>query len=508
MPIVSGQYQSPAWVNDQTPAIDASELNDLCGTVEDLDAEMGPAQDAITALQQDMSNAQADIADAQTDIATLQNTAYIEKTASGSVASFSDGAALPVKDLTAQIVAQQSGSGDPSPSNIRPITGLSKMTVTRTGKNLWSFGDFTGYASYRVDTTNWRSNSVTFSGVTTSTGATVIVTYVPNLSIVRREFPITMLPITVNFGNSPYITFSVNGLADGESLTNVQLEFGSTATDYEPYAGETYTVNWQTEAGTVYGGMLDVTTGLLTMDYGFAETNTNGEFVRYIPGQEPTLSATVFFSGTSYAYYSLPLTRNPVASTVNQLAKCNYYVEQASQVPSSDNHFTIRVNEPTYARLTFVQTSIPNWGVGETSAERGQYVKDYFAEQTTNGKPLQVAWKLSSPVTIQLTDTEVATLRGQNNIWANTGDISVTYRADPSLVIAALEARIAATQNIIAGVETSMVATKNYSIGDLLIVGDALYKATAAIANGGAITVGTNVAATTVAEQLLLLANA
>ncbi len=43
--------------------------------------------------------------------------------------------------------------------------------------------------------------------------------------------------------------------------------------------------------------------------------------------------------------------------------------------------------------------------------------------------------------------------------------------------------------------------------GDLLIVGDTLYKATAAIASGETIAAGTNVAATTVAEQLLLLAN-
>lgn len=485
MPIVSGQYQSPAWVNDQTPAIDASELNDLCGTVEDLDAEMGPAQDAITALQQDMSNAQDDIADAQTDIATLQNTSYIEKTVSGSIASFSDGAALPVKDLTAQIVATQSGSGDPSPSNIRPITGLSEMTVTRTGKNLWSFGDFTGYDVHRVYTTNWSSKTVTFSGVTTSTDATVIVTYVPNLSIVRREFPITMLPITVDFGNSPYITFSVTGLADGESLTNVQLEFGSTATDYEPYAGETYTVNWQTEAGTVYGGTLDVTTGLLTVTHGYMSFD----------GTENWGSRG---SGNSH-FFRLTIENQRIATSSSRL--CSHY--RNVTVTTSDTAVGYYAYSTGSATGGYVQIRPEN--AADMTTEEW---KEWLAAQASAGTPVQVTWMWETPVTYQLTATEVATLLGSNALAASTGDIAVTYRADPSLVIAALESRINATQNIIAGVETSMVATKNYSSGDLLIVGDALYKATAAIANGANITVGTNVAATTVAEQLLLLANA
>ena len=85
----------------------------------------------------------------------------------------------------------------------------------------------------------------------------------------------------------------------------------------------------------------------------------------------------------------------------------------------------------------------------------------------------------------------------------------MTYRADTKLFI---EGQIAesqrATRSLIAGIETAMVATKNYSTGDLLIVGDTLYKTTANIGSGSAITVGTNVAVTTVAEQLIALANA
>lgn len=50
--------------------------------------------------------------------------AYPHAVVSGAVASFSDGADnIPVRSLTAQIVPVQSGSGDPSPTNVRPISG-------------------------------------------------------------------------------------------------------------------------------------------------------------------------------------------------------------------------------------------------------------------------------------------------------------------------------------------------------------------------------------------------
>jgi hypothetical protein len=48
-------------------------------------------------------------------------------------------------------------------------------------------------------------------------------------------------------------------------LKQAQLELGSTATDYEAYNGTNYNIDWQTEAGTVSEGSLNVTTGKLTV---------------------------------------------------------------------------------------------------------------------------------------------------------------------------------------------------------------------------------------------------
>lgn len=50
--------------------------------------------------------------------------------ASGAIASFDAQVAAPLKILKADIIAAQAGSGDPSPSNIRPISGWDEIKIT------------------------------------------------------------------------------------------------------------------------------------------------------------------------------------------------------------------------------------------------------------------------------------------------------------------------------------------------------------------------------------------
>lgn len=59
--------------------------------------------------------------------------------------------------------------------------------------------------------------------------------------------------------------------------------------------------------------------------------------------------------------------------------------------------------------------------------------------------------------------------------------------------------------SMIAPVETAYMATRNYTVGQLLIVDNTLYKVTVNIANGGTITAGTNVVATTLSEVIASL---
>lgn len=58
---------------------------------------------------------------------------------------------------------------------------------------------------------------------------------------------------------------------------------------------------------------------------------------------------------------------------------------------------------------------------------------------------------------------------------------------------------------LIALTEETSTASRTYAIGDYLILNNVLYKVTAAISSGGTITVGTNVAATTVTDEIKAL---
>jgi hypothetical protein len=52
------------------------------------------------------------------------------------IVTVNDASAILAKDITIAIEPVQAGSGDPSPTNVRPISGWTGANVTRTGKNL------------------------------------------------------------------------------------------------------------------------------------------------------------------------------------------------------------------------------------------------------------------------------------------------------------------------------------------------------------------------------------
>lgn len=46
--------------------------------------------------------------------------------------------------------------------------------------------------------------------------------------------------------------------------------------------------------------------------------------------------------------------------------------------------------------------------------------------------PLQICYNLATPIEISLTPTQIATLVGQNNVWSDAGDVTVTYVSSPT----------------------------------------------------------------------------
>ena len=105
---------------------------------------------------------------------------------------------------------------------------------------------------------------------------------------------------------------------------------------------------------------------------------------------------------------------------------------------------------------------------------------------------VQLVYELAEPITIQLTPNQVNSLYGVNNLWADSGDTEVEYRADTKLFVERLTAPDSA----------DMIADANITSGKYFMVGNSLYKATANIANGSAIVVGTNCIRKSLSEAL------
>ena len=264
------------------------------------------------------------------DVVDLKNTLshkadVIYDTASGDIASFPDGAdGLPVKDLTVGIEpVQDTSGGDPSPTHICPISGWTGCNVTRTGKNLcdkskFVQGTFTNEGVPASSTTRLRSDFVAIAPntqhvITSNLVVHEIYYYDKNKNFVRKDFDTQPL---ISPNRASYVRFSVrksdSTTVTTSDLTEAMVAFG-TDTSYESFVETTIPISWQSEAGTVYGGTLELPSCVLTVtDANIASYNGEtlpGEWISdrdvYAAGTTPTTGAQVVYKLAKPQTYQL-----------------------------------------------------------------------------------------------------------------------------------------------------------------------------------------------------------
>ena len=361
--------------------------------------------------------------------------AYVVESASGAVVSFPDGADnIPMKDVLVHIEPVQEGSGDPSPDNVRPITGWTGAKVMRTGKNLLNPTLASG--TYTENGITWTLNndgSVTVSG--TATGTSYLWMYgSASIPIPSWMYKLAGKTVTASSGNghftqsgyasiqvilygsptlvireetatipsdlSPYTGFAivlfVNTGNTVDATVYPQFELGSTATDYEPYSGQTYDITFPSEARTVYGGTLDVTTGELVVDK---------------IGVDLTTGMSGGTAGAGYVFY-----------------------KQLSNVQTVPNSQIADILNEAYTPIRFNAVSMES----NTIALRDNQVL-YVNTGSDSIYPVGKAiLPLATPITYTLTPQEtqeITSLLGENNLWTDTGDSEVEYRANTKLYI-------------------------------------------------------------------------
>ena len=394
-------------------------------------------------------------------------------------------------------------------SNICPITGWTGANVYRTGKNLCGGKQFADelksrYSSATIDetdkTVSFGYNASATSGVyfpkipfKENTQYTFIIT-MKNDTIARSNLRIAYTDGTVsNFPDlhaaSTKETWAVTSSSDKTVLSLAIRSSGGTtvlyydecgtfegaitASEFEPYHGTTYPISWQTEAGTVYRGTLDVTTGELTVtaicedmgdfDWTYSDTGTYPYFSSdALPSPARIRSAGVKSVIACERY-------KPIANMTATNFKAADYNNQICMNSGISTGYKLIVQDSAYSDADLFKTAVTGTKiVTAINPNPGHYL------------------------VYQLTPVEILTLLGVNNVWSDTGATSVSYTADTKLYI----------ENLTKPTEDDMTANANIASGVYFMVGNRLFLSTASIAQGEAIVPGTNCTETSLAEAL------
>ena len=185
-------------------------------------------------------------------------------------------------NLVVNIQPQQSGSGNPSASNIREISGWDSASLIVAGKNLLNVAIVSGGVdgSGRTTTNGKRARTQGFIPVKPSTTYTASIKQGFIVGAVHYYTGESVNQHITNYpnGTTSFLTFTTPSHAafikilytkdnknDSISAAEIEqmegmLEIGATASAYEPYRGNNYDFTF---SATVYGGTINAVTGEL-----------------------------------------------------------------------------------------------------------------------------------------------------------------------------------------------------------------------------------------------------
>ena len=349
------------------------------------------------------------------------------KTVSGDIVTLADAVPnIPLVQLLASIEPVQSGSGDPSPTNVRPISGWTGVKVMRTGINVWDeeweLGTFDTTTGENITNLNQiRAKNLIpilpekeyyFKSPLSGTDGFWVIFYDADKNIITDYSPTGYIGKSGNsyrYNNmvcttpqtAYYCRFYMVASYGTTYNHDISINYPSTDTSYHPYQGQTYDITFPSEAGTVYGGTLNVTSGLLTVTHTLYTINGTESFNN---------NGTLSYGGLQIMYTPTPTKAN------------GYPNPQSDLISNIFNNKSLVITDPYYINGRTTNGNIYfNMPSGVTTV---QEARDWFATNST-----QIWYKLATPITYQLTPTEVRTLLGDNNIWADTGSVEVTYKA-------------------------------------------------------------------------------
>lgn len=426
------------------------------------------------------------------------------------------------------LVPVQSGSGDPSPDNVRPISGHTEVDLYNVGKNrlplvladiksantsgtwsrnVYSYGggtleilvdDGDNVIGFKVNGT-FTSTLYFYPHGTTLPSQFLNQSYILSggdggVRVRAYHYDGTNNAVSQNGEETSAFTFTTLSSAidivipSGTTVNNVTIQPMlrlSTESDptFEPYLGHLYQVQI---GSTVYGGTVDLVSGVMaankasvdlgTLTWGVQSTSVTGK--------------NRFRTGDISSVDKKPSANNVVAEIISSNYKAitaeNTYFLNDEGV-SLDTAGAILIYDSTKETLTAEQF-----------------------KTAVNG--FKLVYTLATPLTIQLTPQQIETLAGQNNLSCpldgQTID-SVEYREvfafDDVEKIVNLRVPISMLGTDESGRTT---ASQSYASGDYFYKDGYMCKALTSISAGATLTLNTNYSQGTLADILKAIENA
>ena len=341
----------------------------------------------------------------------LKDSGSSDVTLTGDIVSFNASAVKRIKLLSVAIEPQQSGSGDPSPVNIRPITGWTgakafikpeydasatptiSVTFPALGKNLLnpngtkilnkyisSTGEYVAdNQSYIYDDpipvlpntqyciSGWGEGAV---------GYIRVAEYTSNDSFIQRtisdnsQLPLVVITTT---STTKYLRISPN-----YAIGKIMVEKDASIRAYEDYTN------------TLYGGTLDLVSGVLTVDR-----------IKHSPTSCYTFSST-------NTYGNIRATGNALKKNATNNISDTLKFVMVGGSGLSDNQFSVSGGAAEYYFVKVAECT--------TKSELDSWL-------STNKPEFVLA--LAEPFTIQLTPQQINTLIGENHVWSDAGDVTL-----------------------------------------------------------------------------------
>ena len=430
-------------------------------------------------------------AEAQDEIDTAQDEridAAAQATSSttvgpASIVTFDASAAdMPLKQVLVNIEPVQAGSGDPSPENVRPISGWTGCNILRYAESL--------VAASQFEQGRLQSTGVFSSASTNRCATRAYIPVLPNTQYtIATNVGIQCIAVHYYTADSTWIcrdaiTGQISNVTTPANCNYARLMVAKDNTDDDIVPAEittaimavapmTTAVSFPASAGTVYGGTLDVVTGELTVTWALIMASN----IDWSQGTSPTEYRKIFNDAETDGKGKKPGDSNIL---------CSKYGPH-----TADSAFSIRASENSQL-VTIRDTSFVSDLAGFKASLTG----------------VQIAYELETPIQYQLTPQEITTLLGVNNVWADCGDVTVTYGAYLETIKASLDrtnGELANLRACIAPIEDGDTASQAYAAGVFFFRGGQFCTALTAISSGAAFTLGTNYQVTTVAAALIAL---